>query len=473
MSEGAMRPPLLMAVGARALVQSLWSAVEAAGYALVAAEDDAAARALLGERDIALALCVLDGSASSMQRLAHLVTTRTSLPVLALANEPRVEEAVEAMRLGAIDYRCVDDLVRRTRATLEPYLSARATAPASEIVGRDARTLEALALVERVAPTSLSVLLTGESGSGKEVFARAIHARSPRCDQPFVAVNCAAIPDNLLEATLFGYERGAFTGAHAAQPGKFEQAHCGTLLLDEVTEMPLNLQAKLLRALQEREIERVGGRAPVAVDVRVIATSNRDVRHAVAQGAFREDLYYRLDVFPLRVPALRERPDDIIPLAGHFATAMAAEAGRSGVQFSERARSLLQSYSWPGNVRELRNVVQRAVLLAPGSWIDEHHLALRVDQTGGADRRSAGSAGVACAGAADATASLARAAERRETAVIGRSSAPVDMKSLERAHIMETLAAVNGSRKRAVELLGISERTLRHKLRQYRLSDSN
>jgi two-component system, response regulator FlrC len=469
MNRGTECPSLLMLAGERRVVQSLWSAVEAAGYPLTAAEDEAAVRALLAERDIALALCVIGGYPASTQLLAQIVSLRVTLPVIALSERPRVEEAVEAMRLGAIDYRCAGDFVRSTRDSLERYLAVRRAGAVHEVIGRDPATLDALALVERVAPTSLSVLLTGESGSGKEVFARAIHARSPRRDQPFVAVNCAAIPDNLLEATLFGFEKGAFTGAQAAQPGKFEQAHGGTLLLDEITEMPQNLQAKLLRALQEREVERVGGRSPVAVDVRVIATSNRDVRDAVAQGAFREDLYYRLEVFPVRVPALRERPADIVPLARHFGAIMAGEAGRAAPEFSERALACLQAYAWPGNVRELQNIVQRAVLLAPGSRVEEEHLGLRLTASG-AERVVAG------AGRSSASPSAAGAlprvcgGEEAGAEEGSRRGMLVDMKSLERAHIMETLAAVNGSRKRAVELLGISERTLRHKLRQYRLN---
>src|SRR6185295_7126494 len=223
-------------------------------------------------------------------------------------------------------------------------------------------------LARRVAASDCTVLIAGESGTGKEVLARFIHRNSPRADRPFVAVNCAAIPENMLEAILFGYERGAFTGAHAAHPGKFEQAQTGTLLLDEVTEMPLGLQAKLLRVLQEREVERLGGRTPVALDVRVLATTNRNLRAEVAAGRFREDLYYRLNVFPLTTAPLRERRDDVLPLAMHVLNAR-CRPGESIPALSAEAAHILLTHTWPGNVRELDNVMQRALILANGPVI--------------------------------------------------------------------------------------------------------
>jgi two-component system response regulator FlrC len=288
-------------------------------------------------------------------------------------------------------------------------------------------------------------MLTGESGSGKEVFARFIHARSPRSRGPFVAINCAAIPENLLEATLFGYEKGAFTGAQNAQAGKFEQAQGGTLLLDEISEMPLGLQAKLLRVLQEREVERVGGKHPIALDIRVLATSNRDMAAEVVAGRFREDLYYRLNVFPIAIPALRERPADIVPLAEHLLARHGARAGRAA-RFAADAAEKLAAHGWPGNVRELENVVQRALILAPAEIIEAAHLHL-----------SGAGAAVASPHAAPAITVAAPEVVR-----------PANMKDLERQHILDTLAAVGGSRKRAIEKLGISERTLRYKLQQYR-----
>jgi two-component system response regulator FlrC len=276
------------------------------------------------------------------------------------------------------------------------------------------------------------------------VLARFIHRQSARRNGPFVAINCAAIPDSLLEATLFGYEKGAFTGAQQAQAGKFEQAQGGTLLLDEVTEMPMGLQAKLLRVLQEREVERVGGKKPVALNIRIVATSNRDMAEAVAKGVFREDLYYRLNVFPVAIPALRERPLDIVPIARYFLVEHGGRFGRNGVGFGPLAEQALVCHAWPGNVRELENVIQRALILSTGPEISVEHLRLAPVQAG----------------------ELLRTVGEKPAL---ESDKRVDnMKDLEREHILRTLAEVGGSRKLAIERLGISERTLRYKLQQYR-----
>jgi two-component system, response regulator FlrC len=308
-------------------------------------------------------------------------------------------------------------------------------------------------LASRVARTDATVLLTGESGTGKEVFARYIHDQSARAKGPFVAINCAAIPDNLLEATLFGHEKGAFTGAQAAQAGKFEQANGGTLLLDEISEMPLGLQAKLLRVLQEREVERVGGKRPVALDIRVLATSNRDMAAEVKAGRFREDLFYRLNVFPLAIPPLRERPGDIVPLARHFLALHGGRLGRAA-RFSAAAEAKLAAHAWPGNVRELENVVQRSLIMAAGETIEADALAF-----------SGMAIGAPTAAAAMPAPAVAQPAPE--------PVAPANMKDLERQHILDTLAKVGGSRKKAVELLGISERTLRYKLAQYRQEEAD
>jgi len=276
------------------------------------------------------------------------------------------------------------------------------------------------------------------------VFARFIHRNSQRAKHPFVAINCAAIPENLLEATLFGYEKGSFTGAAQQHAGKFEQAQSGTLLLDEVSEMPLQLQAKLLRVLQEREVERVGGKRPVALDVRVLATSNRDLETEVKGGRFREDLYYRLNVFPLHIPPLRERPADILPLANWLMHRGTQGASGKAFTLSPAAERGLTAYTWRGNIRELENVMQRAMILASGTAIEAEHLCL------------------------PRTAQVSTAPAYTE-APAAQVKAPTDLKSLERTHILETLAAVNGVRKAAAERLGMSERTLRYKLQQYRL----
>jgi len=304
------------------------------------------------------------------------------------------------------------------------------------------------------------------------VFARYIHDQSPRRAGPFVAINCAAIPDTLLEATLFGHEKGAYTGAQAAQAGKFEQANGGTLLLDEISEMPMALQAKLLRVLQEREVERVGGRKPVAVDLRVIATSNRDMAAEVKAGRFREDLYYRLNVFPLQIPSLRERPADIVPLARHFCVLHGQRLGKVA-RLAPAAEAIIAAHAWPGNVRELENAIQRATILAPGDTLDAAQLMLErgaaatvvPDFAPPSAPLAVPPAPALCVPSGTFLATPAQPLPEAPVAVAGQ---PANMKDLERSHILETLAKVGGSRKKAVELLGISERTLRYKLAQYR-----
>ncbi|WP_287367858.1 sigma-54 dependent transcriptional regulator, partial [Thauera sp.] len=304
------------------------------------------------------------------------------------------------------------------------------------------------------------------------------------------AINCAAIPENLLEATLFGYEKGAFTGAQASQPGKFEQAQGGTILLDEISEMPLGLQAKLLRVLQEREVERVGGKKPVALDIRVLATSNRDMQKEVAAGRFREDLYYRLNVFPIAIPALRERPGDIVPLARHFLAQHAARLKRPA-RLSPEAEALLPCYPWPGNVRELENTLHRMLILTPGDTVSPETVRLCLPQWNGGPPAQTGSPAppppVQAAFVATAPASqvvppanpAALAASFAASPAVPPPQAsvtahdhlavrPANMKDLEREHILSTLREMGGSRKKTVEKLGISERTLRYKLQQYR-----
>ena len=295
-------------------------------------------------------------------------------------------------------------------------------------------------LARRVAASDCTVLIAGESGTGKEVLARFIHRNSPRADRAFVAVNCAAIPENMLEAILFGYERGAFTGAHAAHPGKFEQAQGGTLLLDEVTEMPLGLQAKLLRVLQEREVERLGGRTPVALDVRVLATTNRNLRAEVAAGRFREDLYYRLNVFPLTTAPLRERRDDVLPLAMHVLNARCRPGERIPALSAEAAHILL-THAWPGNVRELDNVMQRALILANGPVIQAENIHIE--------------------GASEAVPSAAPSASSSGALSESVSAAERDL-------ILEALRTDNGNRQAMAKRLGISPRTLRYKLAKLR-----
>lgn len=295
-------------------------------------------------------------------------------------------------------------------------------------------------LARRVAASDCTVLISGESGTGKEVLARYIHKTSPRSQQPFVAVNCAAIPDNMLEAMLFGYERGSFTGAHAANPGKFELAQHGTILLDEITEMPLALQAKLLRVLQEREVERLGGRHSIALDVRVLATTNRSLRAEVAAGRFREDLYYRLNVFPLQISPLRSRRDDVLPLAMRLLNQRSRPGSRIPALSADAAHRLL-TYSWPGNVRELDNVMQRALVLASDQLIDAEHIHFEQEVP-----------------------PLIAAAPMGATAPALFDS----LEMAERGLIIDALQVGNGNRRVAAERLGISQRTLRYKLARLR-----
>jgi two-component system response regulator FlrC len=358
------------------------------------------------------------------------------------------------MRGGACDFMLKPFEPKVLIEQIERYAQPPQFNAEAGLVAADPRTREVLLLAARVAKTDATVLLTGESGTGKEVFARHIHDQSNRVKGAFVAINCAAIPDNLLEATLFGHEKGAFTGAQGAQPGKFEQANGGTLLLDEISEMPLGLQAKLLRVLQEREVERVGGKKPIPLDIRVLATSNRDMAGEVAAGRFREDLFYRLNVFPLEIPSLRERPLDIVPLARHFLRLHGSRLGKMAT-LSPAAAAKIAAHPWPGNVRELENVMQRALILSPGDTVESEHLLLVSAQ--------------ASAPAAPLPEAVAVAPEAPAVSANPLSgNVPANMKDLERQHILETLAKVGGSRKKAVEALGISERTLRYKLKQYR-----
>jgi two-component system response regulator FlrC len=436
------------------LREAVCDTLELAGQAAISAPGGEEALRLLETR--AVALVVSDVRMMPMDGIALLKEIRSRhahLPVVLMTAYAEVDRAVEAMRAGACDFLLKPFEPRALLEHVARYRLPEAMDDDERVVACDPASRNLFALAARVAGTDTTVLLTGESGVGKEVVARYIHNHSARRAGPFVAINCAAIPDSLLEATLFGYEKGAFTGAQQAQAGKFEQAQDGTLLLDEVTEMPLALQAKLLRVLQEREVERVGGKKPVALDIRLIATSNRDMAEAVAKRVLREDVYYRLNVFPLLIPALRQRPDDIVPLARRFLAEHGARSGRSGLRLSPAAEEALRRHAWPGNVRELENVMQRAVILAAGDSVEAEalHLALPPIIKG-------------------ALPPIARSARPANPAppVPDDAAASDNMRDLEREHILETLAAVGGSRKLAGERLGIPERTLRHKLKQYR-----
>ena len=442
-----------------ALRDALLITLEAAGHRVTGADGGPAALAVLDARSgEPFSMVVSDLRMDPMDGLTLLSQIRSrypGLPVLLMTAFGDVDKAVAAMRGGACDFMLKPFEPKTLIEQIARY--AVPPPPADGVIAADPRTREMLLLAARVARTDATVLLTGESGVGKEVFARYIHDQSTRAGGPFVAINCAAIPDNLLEATLFGYEKGAFTGAQTAQAGKFEQANGGTLLLDEISEMPLGLQAKLLRVLQEREVERVGGKKPVALDIRVLATSNRDMASEVRVGRFREDLYYRLNVFPLEIPALRHRPGDILPLVRHC-LARQATASRRAARFAAAAEARLVAYTWPGNVRELENVVQRALIMSAGESVEADSLPLA-----GADTSSGAPAAVGPVPAPFAVTSAPTPAE-----TLASRDIPANMRDLERQHILDTLVKVGGSRKKAVAILGISERTLRYKLSQYR-----
>jgi two-component system response regulator FlrC len=370
---------------------------------------------------------------------------RIRVPVVACGVGADPRRAAEAIRAGAKEF-----IPLPPEADLIAAVLAAVADDDRPLVARDPAMQSVIALADQIAPSEASILITGESGVGKEVMARYVHAKSRRTSRPFISVNCAAIPENLLESELFGHERGAFTGAVARRIGKFEEASGGTLLLDEISEMDGRLQAKLLRALQEREIDRVGGGKPVKVDIRVIATSNRDLAQAVRDGTFREDLLYRLNVVNLRLPALRERPGDIVALADHFAKKYAKANGLPDRPISTQARQRLVSHRWPGNVRELENAMHRAVLLSTGAEVEE--FAIRLPD----------GAPMPASPAAETARAASIAAETVSRAYVGQTVAAVEQQL-----IIDTLSHCFGNRTHAANILGISIRTLRNKLKEY------
>jgi len=378
---------------------------------------------------------------------------RIHVPVVACGVGADPSRAAAAIRAGAKEF-----IPLPPEADLIAAVLAAVSDDERPLVTKDPAMQHVLHLADQVAASTASVLITGESGVGKEVMARYLHKRSRRAERPFISVNCAAIPDNLLESELFGHEKGAFTGALARRIGKFEEADGGTLLLDEISEMDARLQAKLLRALQEREIDRVGGSKPVKVDIRVLATSNRDLAAAVREGTFREDLLYRLNVVNLRVPALRERPADILALADHFVKKYAAANGVAERPLASEAQRRLVSHAWPGNVRELENAMHRAVLLAVGPEIEE--AAVRLPD--GQPMPFAGSAAAPNQAGAYVAQAAAQAADAATRALVGLTVAEVEQQL-----IIDTLSHCLGNRTHAANILGISIRTLRNKLKEY------
>lgn len=446
--------PVLLVEDDPTLREALTETLRLAGYDVLTAGDGTVALQVLDSS--AVAAIVTDYQMTPMDGYELLRCVREQypqLPVLLMTAHGTIEHAVQSMAEGATDYIVkpfsAQSLIEKLQAVI-PGIPA-----GSDLVAEDPATLNLLDIARKVAPGETTVLLTGESGTGKEVFARFIHRQSRRADGPFVAINCAAIPENMLEAVLFGHEKGAFTGAHQVRTGKFEQAQGGTLLLDEISEMDINLQAKLLRVLQEKEVERIGGHRAIPLDVRVIATTNRNLRKQIKTGKFREDLYYRLSIFPIDLPPLRQRPGDIEPLAQHF-IAECRQTSESPLQFCDEAIDRLRSHAWPGNVRELHNTLQRAAILCAGGVIRVRDL--HFESTPGETE----------APPADIPANDIPTGPTTDSAAPGERRLHDNLQSVEHQLVVDALAAGAGSRKKAAEILGISPRTLRYKIARLR-----
>lgn len=432
-----------------ALREAIVDTLQLGDFEVLSVDNGLSALAVLGEEEISLVFSDIrmdgmDGYAL-LQRLRAL---KPHLPVVLMTAYGTIEQAVSAMKDGAVDY-----IVKPFEASLllekaQRYLNVDASSE-DDFVAVDAQTLKIKRLAQKVAASDASVMITGESGTGKEVLARYLHQQSGRAQGPFIAINCAAIPETMLEATLFGYEKGAFTGAVKSMPGKFEQAQKGTLFLDEIGEMNIELQSKLLRVLQEREVERLGSDKPIALDVRVLSATNINFEQAIKTHKFREDLYYRLNVFPLHLAPLRERPLDIIPIAErliarHYAGAQLLPS------LTDEAKARLMEYAWQGNIRELDNVVQRAMVLQAGEWITAEDILL--------DARSLWQ-------------DIKESETLTDEVVEGSLSEPVvmqDLKEQEIKLILSTLKLQAGNRARTAEVLQMSPRTLRYKLAKLR-----
>jgi DNA-binding NtrC family response regulator len=456
-------PDVLLVEDKESLRRVLRLTLENAGYTVAEAEDARAAAQAVAREPFRLVLTDLrmpHGSGLDVLRASKAADPE--VPVILMTAYGSIDEAVQAMKEGAHDFLqkpvdsnhlllLVERALEQARLRTENILlreewSRRYGFP--RIVGESDAIKRAVAETQRVATTDTTVLLLGESGTGKELFARAVHHLSPRRDRAFVAINCAAIPETLIESELFGHERGAFTGATERRPGKFELASGGTIFLDEIGELPLAAQGKLLRAIEEKVVDRIGGRAPVQVDVRVVAATNRDLQAASEAGEFRRDLYFRLAVFPVRVPALRERGDDVVLLARHFAAQLGRELRKREATLTDEAVAALREHDWPGNVRELENAIERACILADSAALTPADLGLAagarsVDETEGR-------------AAFDLSGTLAEAADRA-------------VRSVERRKISEALRAHEGNKTRAAEALGVSYKTLLTKIKEYDL----
>ena len=462
-------PPILIVEDKDSLRMMLRLALEAQGHTVVEATNQREAEAALLASHPAVVLSDLrltEGDGFGVLRAAKDLDPQ--LPVIVMTAFGSIQDAVNAMKEGALDFlaKPVDPdhlllmveraLAQRRLATenliLKEELAQRRGAP--QIVGDDAKLKQVSLALHRAASTDTTVLLEGESGTGKELFARALHALSPRADGPFVAINCAAIPENLLETELFGYEKGAFTGAANRKPGKFELAHRGTLFLDEIGDLPPMLQPKILRALEEKRFERVGGTTPLQVDVRVVAATNRNLKAAVAARQYREDLYFRLSVFPIVIPPLRDRSNDIPTLARYFIDRFCRDLKKQSLGLSSAAEEELRAYSWPGNVRELQNCIERAAILTEGDTIHPRHLSLSfrdAPATGVSSDDEDAWSGI------DLSGTLAEASRRTLT-------------EMERRKIAQALKESQGDAGRASEVLQIGYRQLLAKIKDYGLA---
>nr|WP_321239531.1 sigma-54 dependent transcriptional regulator [uncultured Tolumonas sp.] len=435
------------------LQEAIVDTLQLSGYHCLTADCGEAALVVLQRQKVDMIISDvqmpgMDGL-SLLQNVQHLYA---QIPMLLMTAFGNIEGAVRAMRDGAVDYLVKPFAPEVLLNQVSRYVPAQLVERRTPVYG-DPKTAELLQLAAKVARSDASVMISGPSGTGKEVLARYIHDQSSRSEQPFIAINCAAIPENMLEATLFGYEKGAFTGAVQGCPGKFEQAQGGTLLLDEITEMDPALQAKLLRVLQEREVERLGSRKTISLDVRVIATTNRDLRKAVSNHLFREDLFYRLNVFPLRWLPLRARTGDILPLAEHLLRRHALEQRSALPELITSACQKLLAYNWPGNVRELENVMQRALILAKDQKITADEILFDTDAVYSTEDESSWD---------DETDDVFN--ER----VPGIEKLGNELRQQEHQIILDTLISCDGSRKAVAERLGISPRTLRYKLARMR-----
>lgn len=426
------------------LREALVDTLQLSNYQCQAVESAEEAIVALKQSDFDLVISDIQMSGiGGIGLLKHLSHYYTKIPLLLMTAFATIDNAVTAMKMGAVDYLAKPFAPEVLLNQVSRYLPIKTET--NQAVVADEKSIALFALADRVASSEASVMILGPSGSGKEVLARYIHQKSARCDQNFVAINCAAIPENMLEATLFGYEKGAFTGAYQACPGKFEQAQEGTLLLDEISEMDLGLQAKLLRVLQEREVERLGGRKTIKLNVRVLATSNRDLKASVEKGEFREDLYYRINVFPLMWSPLNQRKNDILPLACFL---LARHASRSNLttvpELDDIAKQKLINYSWPGNVRELDNVMHRAMILSQDDFIKVEDIIIENTNMELSPQKT-----------------LLNSADENE-------GLEQELQAKEYTIILDTLIQCQGSRKHVAEKLGISARTLRYKLAKMR-----